>query len=119
MLGFSGMIDSGRTEITEDRQKPGHALGLSVLANTTDVGRGNVIPGAFVNVRKQPPLVERVLQELQVKTPSGWTEACHLSGGSIMRFNGTFNGLKIKIAGIFPVMLLVILLMPAISPTRC
>lgn len=43
--------------------------------------------------------------------------ALSISGGSIMSFNGTFNGLKIKIAGVFPVMLLVLLLMTAIAYT--
>jgi ribose transport system permease protein len=43
--------------------------------------------------------------------------ALSISGGSIMSFNGAFNGLKIKIAGIFPVMLLVLLAMTAIAYT--
>ncbi|MDO5602698.1 MAG: ABC transporter permease [Oscillospiraceae bacterium] len=41
--------------------------------------------------------------------------ALSVSGGSIMSFKGAFNGLKAKIADIFPVMLLVLLFMTAVA----
>lgn len=41
--------------------------------------------------------------------------ALSVSGGSIMSLGGAFNGLKTQIAGIFPVMVLVLLMMTAVA----
>lgn len=120
IVGFSGMVGSGRTEmmramvgadsrysghiyingkevqikdpndsinagiafITEDRQKLGLMLHASVLENATIIGLREKIKGFFVNIKKFPPLIEPLLKELRVKTPSVWTEAVYLSGGN-------------------------------------
>lgn len=120
IVGFSGMVGSGRTEImralvgadhrfgghilingkevqirdpddsisagiafiTEDRQKLGLMLHASVLENSMLLGLREKIQGFFVNVKKFPPLIEPLLRDLRVKTPSVWTEAVYLSGGN-------------------------------------
>ena len=68
--------------ITEDRQKLGLMLHASVLENATIIGLREKIKGFFVNIKKFPPLIEPLLKELRVKTPSVWTEAVYLSGGN-------------------------------------
>ena len=120
IVGFSGMVGSGRTEmmralvgadyrygghiyingkevqirnpndsinagiafITEDRQKLGLMLNASVLENTTILGLREKIRGVFVNIKKFPALIDHLIKELHVKTPSVWTEAVYLSGGN-------------------------------------
>lgn len=78
----SDSIDYGFAHITEDRQKLGLMLGGSVLENTTIIGLRKKIKGWFLNVKKHPPLVEGIIRDLHVKTPSIWTEAVYLSGGN-------------------------------------
>lgn len=75
-------IDAGIAHITEDRQKLGLMLGGSVLENMTIVGLRNKIQGAFVNLRRHPALVEPIIQDLKVKTPSVKQEVRFLSGGN-------------------------------------
>lgn len=75
-------IDCGFAHITEDRQQLGLMLNGSVLENTTIIGLREKIKGWFINVRKHPPLVEGIIRDLKVKTPSIWTEAIYLSGGN-------------------------------------
>lgn len=120
ILGFSGMVGSGRTElmralvgadprygghiringtevqiknpadsirhgfafITEDRQQLGLILNASVLENATILGLREKIKGFLVNIKRLPPLIEPLLKELRLKTPSIWTEAVYLSGGN-------------------------------------
>ena len=75
-------INAGIAFITEDRQKLGLMLHASVLENATIIGLREKIKGFFVNIKKFPPLIEPLLKELRVKTPSVWTEAVYLSGGN-------------------------------------
>nr|WP_066683446.1 sugar ABC transporter ATP-binding protein [Christensenella intestinihominis] len=75
-------IDAGIAHITEDRQKLGLMLGGSVLENTTIVGLRNKIKGFFINVKKEPPLIEDIIKDLNVKTPSVMQEVKYLSGGN-------------------------------------
>ncbi|WP_407926954.1 sugar ABC transporter ATP-binding protein [Christensenella tenuis] len=75
-------IDAGIAHITEDRQKLGLMLGGSVLENTTIVGLRNKIKGFFINVKKEPPLIEGIIKDLNVKTPSVMQEVKYLSGGN-------------------------------------
>gem|GEM_PF-5209329 len=62
--------------------KLGLMLHASVLENATIIGLREKIKGFFVNIKKFPPLIEPLLKELRVKTPSVWTEAVYLSGGN-------------------------------------
>ena len=57
-------------------------LGGSVLENTTIVGLRNKIKGFFINVKKEPPLIEGIIKDLNVKTPSVMQEVKYLSGGN-------------------------------------
>ena len=78
----SDSIECGFAHITEDRQQLGLMLGSSVLENTTIIGLRNKIKGWFINIKKHPPLVEGIIKDLHVKTPSIWTEVVYLSGGN-------------------------------------
>ncbi len=75
-------IANGFAHITEDRQKLGLMLHISVLENMALVGLGRVIRGFFVNIHRYPPLMEPFVKKLRIKTPSLWTEAVYLSGGN-------------------------------------
>lgn len=75
-------IAHGFAHITEDRQQLGLMLHLSVLENAMIVGLENKIKGFFVNMKRQPPLIEPLVKKLRIKTPSIWTEAVYLSGGN-------------------------------------
>lgn len=75
-------IHAGIAHITEDRQKLGLMLGNSIVENMTVVGMGKRIKGWFVRVRKHPPLIEPIVQDLNVKTSSVFKEVRLLSGGN-------------------------------------
>ncbi len=75
-------IDAGIAHITEDRQKLGLSLNASVLENTLIVGLRNKLKGAFINLKKMPPLIEGIVQKLKIKTPSVMQEVLYLSGGN-------------------------------------
>ncbi|MFV0464502.1 MAG: sugar ABC transporter ATP-binding protein [Lachnospiraceae bacterium] len=120
ILGLSGMVGAGRTEIvraitgadhkysgdiiindskvtikspedsirygfayiTEDRQMQGLMLYNSVLENAMIIGLRSKIQGFFINIKKFPPLIMPLIQRLNVKTPSIWTDIVYLSGGN-------------------------------------
>lgn len=75
-------IRHGFAHITEDRQKLGLMLDISVLENATIVGLENKIKGFFVHIKQHPKLIEPLVQKLKIKTPSIWTEVVYLSGGN-------------------------------------
>lgn len=73
-------IREGFAHITEDRQQLGLMLHNSVLENVTIIGLRDKIKGFFIQIKKFPPYVEKLINDLRVKTPSLWTEAVYLSG---------------------------------------
>lgn len=75
-------IREGFAHITEDRQQLGLMLHNSVLENVTIIGLRDKIKGFFIQIKKFPPYVEKLIADLRVKTPSLWTEAVYLSGGN-------------------------------------
>lgn len=75
-------IREGFAHITEDRQQLGLMLHNSVLENVTIIGLWDKIKGFFIQIKKFPPYVEKLIADLRVKTPSLWTEAVYLSGGN-------------------------------------
>lgn len=75
-------IRYGFAHITEDRQKLGLMLDISVLENATIVGMHSKIKGFFINIRKHVDMIAPLIRNLNVKTPSIWTEARYLSGGN-------------------------------------
>ncbi len=75
-------IRAGFAHITEDRQKLGLMLHNSVLENITVIGLREKIKGFFIQIKKFPPYVEKLVTDLCIKTPSVWTEAVYLSGGN-------------------------------------
>lgn len=75
-------IREGFAHITEDRQQLGLMLHNSVLENVTIIGLRDKIKGFFIQIKKFPPYVEKLINDLRVKTPSLWTEAVYLSGGN-------------------------------------
>lgn len=75
-------IREGFAHITEDRQQMGLMLHNSVLENVTIIGLRDKIKGFFIQIKKFPPYVEKLINDLRVKTPSLWTEAVYLSGGN-------------------------------------
>lgn len=75
-------IRAGFAHITEDRQKLGLMLHNSVLENITVIGLREKIKGFFIQIKKFPPYVEKLVTDLRIKTPSVWTEAVYLSGGN-------------------------------------
>lgn len=75
-------IREGFAHITEDRQQLGLMLHNSVLENVTIIGLRDKIKGFFIQIKKFPPYVEKLINDLRVNTPSLWTEAVYLSGGN-------------------------------------
>ncbi len=77
-------IRHGIAHITEDRQKLGLNLGASVLENTLMVSlqSDRTGRGAFYNARRHAGGVDKIVEELRIKTPSVLQKAVNLSGGN-------------------------------------
>ncbi|MCD6156699.1 MAG: sugar ABC transporter ATP-binding protein, partial [Candidatus Atribacteria bacterium] len=68
--------------ITEDRQKTGLALGLSVTKNVTIPSLDDHFQGFLIPLSRERELVSKYVESLEVKTPSLEQEVCFLSGGN-------------------------------------
>ena len=75
-------IDAGIAHITEDRQRLGLNLGLSVLENGLMVKLQRMGRGLFYDYKGHAPLVSPIVEELNIKTPSLMQEVIYLSGGN-------------------------------------
>jgi len=75
-------IDAGIAHITEDRQRLGLSLGLSVLENITVIGLERRIKSWFFRVRGTVGTVKPLVEKLRIKTASPFTEVRLLSGGN-------------------------------------
>ena len=84
-LHINNPADSIRCKIayiTEDRQKKGLSLGASTIENLTIVGLQTKIKGSFVNVRNFVPMVQGIIDSLNIKMASPMQEVRNLSGGN-------------------------------------
>ncbi|MDD3791362.1 MAG: sugar ABC transporter ATP-binding protein, partial [Sphaerochaetaceae bacterium] len=75
-------ITQGFAHITEDRQQLGLMLGQSILENMTIVGLGHKIKQFFFKLGRHKPLVEPLVQQLSIRTPSLFQQVQNLSGGN-------------------------------------
>lgn len=75
-------INQGFAHITEDRQQLGLMLGQSILENMTIVGLGHKIKQFFFKLGRHKPLVEPLVQQLSIRTPSLFQQVQNLSGGN-------------------------------------
>lgn len=75
-------IRHGLGYITEDRQRTGLALGLSVAKNVTIPSLDDYFGGLLISLRRERKLVEEYVQRLEIKTPSLEQEVRFLSGGN-------------------------------------
>ena len=75
-------IKAGIAHITEDRQRLGLSLSASVLENMLLVGLYQKIKSKLISLKKMPPLVEGIVEDLNIKTPSVMQPVLYLSGGN-------------------------------------
>ncbi|MGC8777875.1 MAG: sugar ABC transporter ATP-binding protein [Candidatus Caldatribacteriaceae bacterium] len=75
-------IRHGLGYITEDRQRTGLALGLSVTKNATVPSLDDHFPGFLIPLREERKRVEEYARSLDIKTPSLEQEVRFLSGGN-------------------------------------
>lgn len=75
-------IGAGIAHISEDRQRLGLALGLSVLENSTAVGLEKVTSGWFMRIGATASRVRPLLEKLRTKMASLHQEVRFLSGGN-------------------------------------
>ncbi len=75
-------IEAGIAHITEDRQRLGLALGLSVLENTTVVGLEKVTSGWLMTVRATAARARPILEKLHTRMADLKQEVRFLSGGN-------------------------------------
>lgn len=74
-------IETGIGFITEDRQKTGLALGLSVVKNMTIAGLDK-FSGGLINLKQETENAQKYVDMLDIKTPSLEQEVRFLSGGN-------------------------------------
>lgn len=72
----------GFAYLTEDRQRTGLALGLSVIKNVTLPSLDDHFQGFFIPLSQERAMVETYVQNLGVKTPTLEQEVRFLSGGN-------------------------------------
>ncbi|WP_369017962.1 sugar ABC transporter ATP-binding protein [Thermatribacter velox] len=75
-------VRCGLGYITEDRQRTGLALGLSVTKNATIPSLDDHFRGFFISLPRERGIVEEYVRSLEVKTPSLEQEVRFLSGGN-------------------------------------
>ena len=75
-------IKIGMGFITEDRQKTGLAMGLSIIKNITLPSLDDLFPGYLIPLPQEARIVENYVQQLDIKTPSLEQEVRFLSGGN-------------------------------------
>ncbi|HUL44819.1 MAG TPA: sugar ABC transporter ATP-binding protein [Bacteroidota bacterium] len=75
-------IDLGIGLLTEDRNKFGLIMQMSVRENISLSNLREVLKGLFVNRSRENEVAERFKNELRIKTPSIEQEVEHLSGGN-------------------------------------
>lgn len=75
-------IKIGMGFITEDRQKTGLALGLSIIKNITLPSLDDLFAGYLISLPQETRVVEKYVQQLDIKTPSLEQEVKFLSGGN-------------------------------------
>jgi len=75
-------IKAGIAHITEDRQRLGLTLNLSVLENILMVGLQNMKRSLFYDYKRMGADVEPIVKKLRIKTPSVMQQVLYLSGGN-------------------------------------
>ena len=75
-------VDAGIALITEDRQRTGLALAMSLRANVTLANVGNVSRNGFVQKGREARMVEKYREKLKIRAASIEQLAGRLSGGN-------------------------------------
>jgi ribose transport system ATP-binding protein len=75
-------IDLGIGLLTEDRNKYGLIMQMSVRENISLSNLQEVVKGFFINSSKENTIASQFTEELHIKTPSIEQEVEHLSGGN-------------------------------------
>jgi ribose transport system ATP-binding protein len=75
-------IEAGIALITEDRKAQGLVLGMSVRENTTLAHLDAFAPGGFISERSEYEVTNRMIAELQIRTPGADQTVKNLSGGN-------------------------------------
>jgi ABC-type sugar transport system ATPase subunit len=75
-------IKNGLAMVPEDRKRTGLVLSNSVGFNLTLAALRLLAPGPLINSRKKKLMIERFIQQLNIKTSSPWAVVSSLSGGN-------------------------------------
>jgi len=75
-------IDNGIGLVTEDRKREGLILGLSVKKNTTLPSLDRLTRMGLVPEKREREMVKKIVQELDIRTPSIDRQVEYLSGGN-------------------------------------